>query len=201
MIIMLMPASRFKNAILRLLHHQIGRKSKIGICLFINVSKISIDENVQIGSLNSFRNLKVLRLHSNSSIGNLNWLSASAVLTQNGANGSIEMKESSVITNRHYLDLSGGLIIGARSAIWGVRSTLMTHGIEIESWLQNTILTEIGDDVVIGSNAIICPGVKISKGSYFGMGCLIAGTYSSPNTLYINQKSTSRRKLNNRDAL
>lgn len=198
---MLMPASRFKNAILRLLRHRIGRNSKIGICLFVNVKKISIDENVRIGSLNSFRNLEHLRLCSNTSIGNLNWLSASSILIENGGNGSIEMKKSSVITNRHYLDLSGGLILGERSALWGVRSTLMTHGIEIESWLQKTKITEIGDDVVIGSNAVICPGTKISHGSFFGMGCLISGNYLSPNNLYLNKKAISVRNISNEEKL
>ena len=122
-------------------------------------------------------------------IGNLNWISAAPEFSKTETNAMLIMQSSSAITNRHYLDVSGTLEMMPDSALWGVRSTLMTHGIDPTTWKQTAVKTTIGERSVIGSNSIIVPGTKIPNGCYFGMGSLISGTKYIPETRYINQKA------------
>lgn len=198
LLVMLVPASLIKNLTLRFIGHNVALSSKVGVTLFIGSGKLELSKNATIGSFSVFRDLKLLVMGEGSSVGNLNWITASKALVSKGAIGKLNMGESSVITNRHYLDVTGGLSLGSRSAIWGVRSTVMTHGIKIESWKQDTRSVEIGDDSVIGSNSIVCPGTKVPEGTSFGMGALLSGQKYLPNQLYVNQKASFSRKISPR---
>jgi acetyltransferase-like isoleucine patch superfamily enzyme len=176
----------------------VALSAKVGVTLFIGGGKLELSKNSRIGSFSVFRDLRLLMMGEGSSVGNLNWITASKALVAKGARGTLAMGDSSVITNRHYLDVSGGLSLGNRSAIWGVRSTVMTHGIKIESWKQDTQSVDIGDDSVIGSNSIVCPGTKVPNGSSFGMGALLSGQKYLPNMLYVNTKASISREISPR---
>lgn len=195
LIIFLLPASRMKNSILRRLGHSIGHKCQLGINLVLNCGTFQLDDFSCIGNLNSFRRIRNIRLGQSAHVGNLNWFSATLLNSYRECPSELLMGNESAITNRHYIDLTGRLVMEAESAIWGVRSTVMTHGVEIQSWKQNPRSVKIGSRTVIGSNSIICPGAELPSNCYFGMGSLISGNRFQPNSLYTAQKSSLRHEI------
>lgn len=191
-LIMITPHSKVKNILLRMLGHNIGKYSKIGINFFLNNNLITLQERAQIGNLNVFRNLNHLHLCERAHIGNLNWISAAPEFSAMGMNAKLILRAQSAITNRHYLDVSGTIELMDGSAIWGVRSTFMTHGIDPTTWQQNARKTTIGRKSVIGSNSVVVPGTTLPDGCYFGMGSLISGSNYQANTKYVNSKATPK---------
>lgn len=188
-IIMLLPASRPKNILLKLVGHHIEIQAKIGINFAIHLNQITMKKGAVVGNLNMFRNVNQLVLENEAKIGNLNWISAAPLFRKHSENGQLILRTRSNITNRHYLDVSGNIELMEESAIWGVRSTLMTHGIEPVTWEQTARKTTIGCRCVIGSNSIVVPGTRLPNGCYFGMGSLIAGEKFKSNARYINPKA------------
>ena len=187
--IMLLPHSIFKNIILRMFGHKIGKKVKIGICISLRSKQIILQDGARIGNLNVFRNVNLLHLSEGANIGNLNWVSSAPDFSKQENNARLVLHAQSVITNRHYLDVSGSLELMDGSAIWGVRSTVMTHGIDPHTWLQTAYKITIGNRSVIGSNSLIVPGTNLPQGCYFGMGSLISGSNYQANTKYVNKKA------------
>jgi acetyltransferase-like isoleucine patch superfamily enzyme len=191
-LIMLTPHSIVKNAVLRMLGHNVGKYSKIGINLFLSNKLITLQEHARIGNFNVIRNLNHLQLYEGAQIGNLNWISAAPEFSTQGINAKLILHVKSAITNRHYLDVSGTIELMDGSAIWGVRSTFMTHGIDPTTWQQNASKTTIGRKSVIGSNSVVVPGTTLPDGCYFGMGSLISGVNYQANTKYVNPKATPK---------
>jgi len=191
-LIMLTPHSIVKNAVLRVLGHNVGKYSKIGINLFLSNKLITLQEHARIGNFNVIRNLNHLQLYDGAQIGNLNWISAAPEFSTQAMNAKLILHVKSAITNRHYLDASGTIELMDGSAIWGVRSTFMTHGIDPTTWQQNAKKTTIGRESVIGSNSVVIPGTTLPDGCYFGMGSLISGVNYQANTKYVNPKATPK---------
>jgi acetyltransferase-like isoleucine patch superfamily enzyme len=192
LLIMLLPQSAVKNATLRMLGHDVAKYSRIGINLSLGNKLISLQEYARIGNLNVIRNLNHLQLCNGAQIGNLNWISAAPEFSKQEMNAKLILRVQSAITNRHYLDVSGTLEIEDGGAIWGVKSTVMTHGIDPTTWLQTAKKTTIGRKTVIGSNSVVVPGTSIPDGCYFGMGSLISGNNYQANTKYLNPKAAPK---------
>lgn len=192
----LLPPGMLKNLVLNLTGWKIHRKAQIGSTIFWKTENLSMGAGSSIGSLNVFRDIVSVSLQDNANIGNLNWVSASPWhdMATAGA-GTISLAASSVITNRHYIDVSGGLIIGYKSAITGVRSTIVTHGVNPVSGVQELHPVSIGSNTLVGSNATIVPGSKIGSFLVFGMGCLISGEKFDSYSLYLNSKSIPAKNL------
>lgn len=191
----IMPRCSLKNLFLRLLGWKIDKSAKIGVNIFWNVEVVQIAHGVRIGSLNVFRDLRHVCFESDSSLGNLNWISASPVFGKLGSDSSIKLGKRSVVTNRHYLDVSGGFSIGVGSALTGVRSTVITHGVNPFSSAQETRMVTIGRNSLIGSNAVIAPGASVGDFQVFGMGSLITGVYNSSFQLHLSKKAIPTRSL------
>jgi len=191
----IMPRCSLKNLFLRLLGWEVDKSAKIGVNIFWNVEDFYIAHGVRIGSLNVFRDLRHVCFESDSSLGNLNWISASPVFGNLDSSSSIKLGKRSVVTNRHYLDVSGGFSIGTGSALTGVRSTVITHGVNPSSSAQEMRTVTIGRNSLIGSNAVIAPGARVGDFQVFGMGSLISGVYNSSFELHLSKKAIPTRSL------
>lgn len=189
LIIGFMPGCILKNVLFQLLGWKIDRRAKIGLNVFWNVGFLTISNGAKIGSLNTFRDVNQIFIEPKATIGNLNWVSASPQFGNPEAPSFIFMGKESVITNRHYFDVSGGFKIGAGSAITGVRSTVITHGVNPSSNIQELRSVTVGQNSLIGSNAVFVPGAIVGDFQVFGMGSLISGIYADQYALHISEKA------------
>lgn len=193
-----LPASELKNALLRRLGWTIGDGVHIGPCLVLRLGHVDIGRGAYIGSCNVIRDLLALTLGEHTEIMHWNWVTASRLLGEAGAPCLLHLGPHSNITSRHYIDCSGGIRVGTTSAIGGVRSTLITHGISVMSWPARTLRKtndctlgpiEIGDYCLLSSNVQVSPGTVVGSRIVVGMGATIEGQLLDPG-LYMQSRAT-----------
>lgn len=169
------PNSRIKISILRLLGWKISKNVYFGINLVYGLESCALGENVSIGNLNVFRNVKKLSLMTDALIGNLNWFSAEKSLMgdSNQKFGELNLCVGAAITNRHYLDISGSLSLGSFSTIAGIHSTFLTHSIDLKENKQKCQEISIGKFCFLGGDSRFLPGVNIPDYVVVGMGSVV----------------------------
>lgn len=187
--IALLPASRYKNFLLRAIGHDVAKSARFGPCLVMGLDHIELEPDASIGPFNVLRDLSTLHLGHASVIGQWNWISASLPLRSAGGSGQFELGRHSALTSRHYVDASGGVTIGEFTTFAGVRSTIITHGINWKSSTQVTKPITIGSYCIISSNAAITPGTVIGNGTIIGMGATVAGILPQNSALYISERA------------
>ena len=175
----LLPASRLKNFLLRRNGWKIEPEVKIGPNIFIKTSNVKLQKRAEIRPFNIFRNIS-LEIGSNSVLGSFNWIgSAIALSGLPNYRGILSLGEHSAVNSRNYFDVSGGVYIGNFSDLAGVRSTFVTHQIDLERAAQTCNEIRIGSHTMICSNSLFVPGgTNIGERCLFAMGSVIrAGTY------------------------
>ena len=170
----------------KILGFKLHKSAYIGLSI-VNSSFLRMNKNSRIGHLNIFRNMKLVDIENNAIIGNLNWISGEAsnhILKKNSNTASLSIGTHTAITNRHYLDCSGGFNIGTYSTFAGVYSTLLSHSIDIDESVQKMKAIEIGDYCFISSNCIFIGGSSIPNYSIVGAGSVIRNKFTESYFLY-----------------
>jgi len=98
--------------------------------------------------------------------------------------GRLTIGIGGAITSRHYVDLNGDVTIGRMTIVAGVRSTLLTHSIDLGKSCQRVSKITIGDYVFVGTNSVILSGASIPDQSVIAAGSLVRGVLSSSWSLY-----------------
>lgn len=157
----LLPNCGFKLWALRSLGNHIGQNVVLAPNLVLNCGRFSIADGAAIGSLNIFRRLSSLEVGSNGFIGNFNQFTAAADFQRySPLVGKLMIGEAGVITNRHYFDCSGQVILQPRAAVGGVKSIIQSHELDL---VENR--TEPGR-VIVGRKAVTSTGCILLMGSY-----------------------------------
>jgi carbonic anhydrase/acetyltransferase-like protein (isoleucine patch superfamily) len=138
-----------------------------------------------IGAFNVVRDLREFVLDEGAAIGQWNWITASRDLASSlDAPASFMMGRQSALTSRHYVDASGGVKVGPFATVAGVRSTFITHGINVTESRQVVNGVEVGEFSMVGSNAKLTPGCCVPAYSLIGMGSVVVRGLSERYSLY-----------------
>ncbi|MGJ0117903.1 acyltransferase [Williamsia sp. MIQD14] len=161
MFLWLLPASRFKNQLLRLTGDVIGRRVHLGPTIVLGPVRFHLADGSSIGTLNLIRGLRLVRLDDDAFIGNLNQFTAAPEYRlADPTLGSVHLRRGAGIINRHYLDCSGRLEVGSMSMIAGIRSVLQTHGLDLQDNIARA------GTIVIGERTFTATGVVMVADSY-----------------------------------
>ncbi len=192
-----LPASPLKNALLRRLGWRVGADASIGPCLFVRIGSAEVGEGAAIGPFNVVRDLQSFELGDGAIMGQWNWLSAASPLVQ-GIGGSevgaFRLGRHSAVTSRHYMDASGGIRIGEFTTVAGVRSTIITHGIDLQLSRQSVRGCSIGDYALVGSNVKLVPGAHVPDRSLVAMGSVVIPGLDATDSLYRGVPATPAAK-------
>lgn len=187
----LLPHSRFKRVLLeRLGDWTIHPTARLGSIIAFNIHGVTIGPGAYLRSFSVYRNLDSLVVGKNAVIGHWNWIIAGDLLRRVPPTGATEPRASLIlgehggITSRHYLDCSGGVNIGAFSILAGVRSTVLTHQVDLGASRQQISSVTIGSYCFIGSNVCIVPGVQIVERCAVGMGAVVVSSLEASGMLY-----------------
>lgn len=182
----LLPASILKNRASRLVGYEVHVSASVGPIFVQSVDSMKIGEGCRIGPFNVLRDLRLIRLDGGARIGQWNWISAARPLWADGADGSgtFLLGEASSITSRHYIDASGGVTIGKFTTIAGVRSTIVTHGIDSIRGVQSIGSCKVGSFSIVSSNCKFTPGAHVPAYSIIGMGAVISKGLTESHVLY-----------------
>ncbi|MCF8274255.1 MAG: acyltransferase [Flavobacteriaceae bacterium] len=169
--------------------YKINSKAKIGFSVLL-CDKLEMAENSSIAHLTICKNIDAIILNNNSGIGSLNFITGfntkNKTVYSHRLNRKCELiiKEHSAITSRHFLDCNGGIYIGKYTTVAGIRSTFLTHSIDIYKNRQDIKPITIGDYCFIGTGCNLLGGSCLPDYSVLGAGAVLSKVYSESNFLY-----------------
>ncbi|HLO15709.1 MAG TPA: hypothetical protein VK206_12815 [Anaerolineales bacterium] len=180
-LISLLPLNILRVMGYRLLGYKM-QNAHIGFGTIIAV-EAAILESCRIGPFNIFAGPMKIQIHQGASIGNRNEFICGYWVLRDEYTGahyarSLEVCDEALITSRHYFDLSGALVLGARSWIAGIDSQFWTHGAGVT---DRDI--KIGTDCYIGSGVRFSPGSSIGNHIVVAMGSVVSGEMPENNAL------------------
>jgi acetyltransferase-like isoleucine patch superfamily enzyme len=187
-----LPHCRLKTLLMsRLLGWSVHPTATVAPCLFVRVRRVSLGAGARLLGLSAFYDVDDLVLGDDAVVGRWNWLSAArelrtAVLDARagGRPATLRLGRGAAITSRHYIDCSGGVDIGAFSVLAGVRSTVLTHQVDLARSEQDVRPVRVGDYCLVGSNAKLVPGASIPDRCVIAMGSVVAGALPDAGHLY-----------------
>jgi acetyltransferase-like isoleucine patch superfamily enzyme len=194
----LTPPSSVKNRLLSVLNKgwAIHPEAKIHPVLLLRVGVLHAGTASKIGFGTVVRDLDAVTLDPSATIGQWNWITAARPLSRLTARGCfLHMERHSALTSRHYVDCSGGITIGEFATVAGVRSSLLTHGIDLGRSEQDVSGLVIGPFSLVSSNVKMTPGSRVPARSLVAMGSVVASGLSEPQCLYAGVPAVAKKKL------
>ncbi|MFL5679353.1 MAG: hypothetical protein ACJ77B_01985 [Chloroflexota bacterium] len=183
----LLPWRMRRYLYVRLLGWHLAPTARIGLS-YVNAKMVSMADGSRIGPLNVVRNLSLLEMGPGSSIGQWNWLTQAPEFTSAfGAGGSfrgLKLGDHAAVVSRHYLDCSGGITIGNGALIAGVRSTFITHQVEIVAGTLGTAPILVGEQCITSANVCFAPGSVLPDRSVVAMGAVVVGELTDQGAMY-----------------
>ncbi len=185
---LILPPSRVKNRLLSIFNGvEVDPTAIVGRVIIMKTSCLSLGANSRLGHMTMVRRLRHLRLESGARIGNFNIISSAEAfecMPDDGLRGRLTLGAEAAVTNRHYIDCSGGVKIDSFTTIAGCRSTILTHQIDLEQNRQVLAPVVIGERCFLSSNVSIAPGATVGERIVVGMGALVRGNLDLSGHLY-----------------
>lgn len=170
----LLPNSNFKLWALRKLGNHIGNNVGIAPTIVLGCGPFFLDDDSRFGLLNTFRNLRHVRIGKRSQLGNFNYVTAQPEYQLHSDYvGFFIVEEMSGITSRHYLDCGGQIILRRNSGIGGLRSIFQSHEIDLmknETGVGQIILEE---NSMTGTGVIMLKGAVLPEKSVLAAGSIL----------------------------
>lgn len=183
----LLPPCRAKNALLRGLGHGVHASARLGICLAHGVSRFDVGAHSVVGHGNVFRSLRSVHIGSDVIVGQFGWFSVapSLRLPEDGVAGTLTLGDHAVLTNRHYVDCSGGVRLARFSTLGGVRCTVLSHSVDLATGKQTLAEVTLAENAFVSTNSLVMAGTRLADRAVLAAGSVTAlhGDYQR-NTLY-----------------
>jgi acetyltransferase-like isoleucine patch superfamily enzyme len=192
----LLPSGRGKNFVLRALGHHVASSASIGPILLVG-SHLTAEPGSRIGPFNVVRSVR-LDVGAAAEIGQWNWISAAPFLVAESDSpyaGTVRLGAHSSLTSRHYLDASGGIAVGAFATVAGVRTTFMTHGIDVADNVLDTEPIIVGDYAMVGGNTKLVMGARVPDRSIVAMGSVVTRGLQQPGALYAGAPALFKKEV------
>jgi acetyltransferase-like isoleucine patch superfamily enzyme len=162
----------------------IDSTAKVGLSV-IDARHVYMGSHVRIGHFNVLRNLERLSLHDNADIGQWNWITSDPTLARLISDGgSLTLDNHSAVTSRHYLDCAGGISLGEFTIVAGIRSTILSHQIDLVESRQTVLPVTIGTHCFLGSDVRVTPGSVITDRCMVAMGAVVAKNLEQSGMMY-----------------
>ena len=186
---MFLPWS-LRRAILRsYFRYEIADTCRIGFSL-LYPKRLVMKDGARIGSLTVCKDIDLLELGESASVGNLTWITG----FPSGTTGHFEhqfdrrpellMGAHSAITNRHLIDCTERIRIGAFTTVAGFASQLLTHSINLETNRQEASPITIGTYCFLGTNCVLLGGSVLPDYSVLAAKSLLNKEYQESCYLY-----------------
>jgi hypothetical protein len=180
-----------RRAILRrFMGYEIHDTSRIGLS-WIYPRKLVLLANARIGHLTICKDIDLVRIEESASVGNLNWITGYPSGTQSahfahqtGRRPELILGPHSAITNRHLIDCTDRIQLGAFATVAGFASQLLTHSINLENSRQEAQPISIGAYCFVGTNCVLLGGSSLPDYSVLGAKSLLNRAFTDSYFLY-----------------
>jgi acetyltransferase-like isoleucine patch superfamily enzyme len=188
---MVLPWPLRRAVLRRFLGYEIADTSRIGLS-WIYPRKLIMKEGARIGHLTLCKDIDLLQMEESTSIGNLNWITGyPSGLPASGHFGhqtdrrpELVMARQANITNRHFIDCTERIHIGAFATVAGFASQLLTHSVNLELNRQEAYPITIGAYCFVGTNCVLFGGGALPDYSVLGAKSLLTQAFTENYFLY-----------------
>jgi acetyltransferase-like isoleucine patch superfamily enzyme len=167
----------------RLFGWKVGQNVKIGFS-YIDAKNVVIGDCVCIGHGNIIRNLKSLRIGTDTYIANFNSFFGS---TYEGWSSCVEIGQSVQLMSHHFLDVGGTIMIGNRVVIAGRDTQIWAHSVAFDSAATpelQPLNVSIGSQVYVGARSTLV-GCAIPNQTVVGAGSVVTKQFLAEATPYL----------------
>ena len=185
----LMPWRLRRWVLVRWWHYDISPGARIG-CSWIFPQHLKMGPGAYIGHLTVVKGLEALELGEQGSIGNLNWITGFPAgdprffSHQRDRQPCLVLGRHAAVTNRHLIDCTNAVRIGAFATVAGFRSQILTHSIDLAACRQHSAPIEIGDYCFVGTACTLLGGARLPSHSVLGAASLLNKPYKTTHRLY-----------------
>lgn len=174
LIFWLLPSSSFKLRALRRLGNRIGAGVTLRPNLVLGCGPFSLGDRAVVDSFNIFRNLARVEMGPDSYIGSWNQFTAAPDYQRYSDRvGLLSMGAQAIITNRHYLDCSGQMVLRDRAGIGGIKSIFQSHEIDLAANKTTVGVITIGSNAMTGTACTVLKDAYLPDRSVLGAGSLL----------------------------
>jgi hypothetical protein len=173
----------------RVFGYKISDTSRIGLS-WVFPKKLVLKEGARIGHLTLCKSIDLLQLDEDAFIGNLNWITgfpsgpSEHFAHQPDRRPELILGRQSAITNRHLIDCTASVRIGAFTTFAGFAGQLLTHSINIQTNRQEAYPISIGEYCFVGTNCVLLGGSSLPNYSVLGAKSLLNRAYAETHFLY-----------------
>ncbi len=169
--------------------YEIAEDARIGLSL-IYPRKLVLKAGARIGHLSVCKDIDLLELGEAASVGNMTWITGFPSGTRGHFEHQADRKPELIlgahaaITNRHLVDCTASIHVGAFATFAGFASQLLTHSINLETSRQEANPITIGEYSFVGTNCVLLGGSALPACSVLGAKSLLNRAYTEQYQLY-----------------
>ncbi len=185
----LLPWNLRRSFLEKQFDYEIHPSCRIGLA-WIFPTRLIMEEGSQIGAATVCKNIDLLHLKAEASIGRGNWITGFPLgpsrhfAHQTDRRPELILGEHSAITNRHLLDCTNSVTIGRFTTFAGFHSQIITHSIDIEQNRQSSKPVRVGDYCFVGTNCVLLGGSALPDFSILGAKSLLNKSFTDTYQLY-----------------
>ena len=186
---MLLPWDLRRTFLERQFGFQIHPTARIGLA-WIFPSRLIMEEGSSIGDLTVAKNVDLLHVKTRATIGRGNWITGFPLgnsphfASETGRRPELVLGQDAAITNRHLLDCTSSITIGAFTTIAGFQSQFISHSIDIRLNRQTSRPIRIGSYCFVGTNCVVLGGAALPDYCVLGAKSLLNKAHAQTHRLY-----------------
>lgn len=189
LVVGLLPASTAKNKLLNLLGHDVHPSAVIAPVVIFLVGRMQVEEHALISVGNVFRKLRRARIGAYTKIGPRNDFWANPRFRNDPDAdpehvGVFSIGKSGLITRRHSLDASGGIVIADWAGLGGRGTTILSHSYDPKRHIMACAVTRIEESSFVAAQCSIAVGATLPAQSVLGMGAVLMPGATATHALY-----------------
>jgi hypothetical protein len=189
LVAMLLPWNLRRGLLEKQFGFQIHPSARIGFA-WILPTRLIMEEGSSIGHLTVAKNLDLLHLKTCATIGRGNWITGFPLGNSRHFAGETDRRpelilgDHSAITNRHLLDCTSSITVGAFTTIAGFQSQFISHTIDIRLNHQTSRPIQMGKYCFVGTNCVVLGGAALPDYCVLGAKSLLNKAHTQTHRLY-----------------
>ncbi|QRY61674.1 hypothetical protein JVX90_14800 [Gordonia sp. PDNC005] len=195
----LLPHTPIKVWLLRRLGHTISDTARIGPNLVLGCGTFTVGAGSIVSPFNVFRSASRIEIGDGVFIGRLNQVTAAPAYQEfSDRCGVLVMGDESIITNRHYFDVSGRIELDRRAGIGGIRTVMQSHEIDIVANETTVGIVRIGENAMLATACLVLKDARVPAYSIVAAGSTVTAARPDeelPQGLYAGSPARWRKDL------
>lgn len=188
-LLLLLPWPVRRRLLVAAFGYHIDTTARIGLA-WVYPDRLTMAPGSSIGHLTVCKGLARVALGAHASIGRGNWITgfpagdARHFAHRVDRRPELVLGEHAAITNRHLIDCTDSVEVGAFTTVAGFGSQILTHSIDLAANRQSCAPVRIGRYCFVGTGCTLLGGAVLPDHSVLGAASLLNRAQDAPYTLY-----------------